>query len=130
MTDTPSIESLRMQWIDAFNSRDLDRHVRLYTEDAMLFGSDPVLYRGHEGVRTYFGALGPGACVRNYPEPAVVSLLDDVALTAGFVDFAEGGRLLPYRLTWTLVRRQGNWRIAQHHGSPRTGHAEDSKDRS
>lgn len=117
MTDTPTIETLRLQWIDAFNTHDLDRHVQLYTEDAMLFGSHAELYRGHEGVRRYFG--GADASVRSYPEPAVVMLGEDVALTAGYVDFAEGDTLLPYRLTWTLVRRGGNWKIAQHHGSPR-----------
>lgn len=117
MTDTPTIDSVRLQWIDAFNTHDLDRHVQLYTEDAMLFGSDAVLHRGHEGVRCYFG--GAGASVRSYPEPALVTFGEDVALTAGFVDFLEGGALLPYRLTWTLVRRGSNWKIAQHHGSPR-----------
>ena len=36
MTETSTVERLLQQWIDAFNSRDLDRHMALYEEDATL----------------------------------------------------------------------------------------------
>lgn len=121
MPDTPTVDDLRYQWVEAFNSRDLDKHVSLYTENAMLFGSKDELYRGQSGIRRYFGALPANACVRDYPTPAVVHLSEDVAVTAGYIDFADGETLLPYRLTWSVVRQEGNWRIAQHHGSPRSG---------
>lgn len=91
----------------------------LYTPDAMLFGPMNELYKGQEGVRCYFGGLPAGANVRNYPAPVVVQISEDVAVTAGDIDFADGETLLPYRLTWTLVRQDGNWWIAQHHGAPR-----------
>jgi len=114
-----TIEALVAAWVDAFNSHDLDRHVRLYTEDALLFGSTDELYRGRDGVRAYFGKLPADASVRSYPTPVVRHLDDGTAVTAGYVDFADGDLLLPYRMTWTLVRRDGDWKIAQHHGSPR-----------
>lgn len=114
-----TIESLIAAWVDAFNSHDLDRHVALYTDDALLFGSTDELYRGRDGVRAYFGKLPADASVRNYPPPVIRHLDDGTAITAGYVDFADGERLLPYRMTWTLVRRGGEWKIAQHHGSPR-----------
>lgn len=116
---TPTLDSLLGHWVAAFNSHDLDQHVSLYTEDAMLFGSTEELYRGHEGVRRYFGGLPANATVRSYPPPVVLHLGDGIALTAGYVDFADGEILLPYRMTWTLVRKDGDWRIVQHHGSPR-----------
>ena len=50
MSATPTIEGLLSQWIDAFNSHDLDRHMALYTEDATLFGSVDALQIGREGV--------------------------------------------------------------------------------
>jgi len=53
--------------------------------------------------------------------PSVNMLGPDVAVTAGHVEFADGSRPMPYRMTWVLVKQNGNWRIAQHHGSPRTG---------
>lgn len=116
---TPTIESLHEQWIAAFNAHDLDRHVALYTEDAMLFGAVPELKIGHDGIRAYFADRGPNVHVAKYPFPRVVMLRDDVAATAAHVDFADGDDLMPYRVTWMLVRQNGDWKIAQHHGSPR-----------
>jgi uncharacterized protein (TIGR02246 family) len=119
MTATPTIERLLEEWIAAFNSHDLDRHMALYTEDATLFGAVDELKLGREAIRTYFGARGPDVRVKNYPMPHVRTTGDDVAVTAGHVDFADGDEPSPYRMTWVLVRQDGNWRITQHHGSPR-----------
>jgi uncharacterized protein (TIGR02246 family) len=120
MVDTPTPESLRAAWIAAFNNRDLDTHASLYTEDATLFGSIPELVIGRRGVRDYFSRLGPNVKVRTYMEPHTVQISPDVVATAAHVDFADGDNPVPYRVTWMLVKRDGNWRIAQHHGSPRT----------
>jgi ketosteroid isomerase-like protein len=53
--------------------------------------------------------------------PRVALLSDTVAATAGPVEFANGDAPMPYRMTWVLVKEGDDWRIAQHHGSPRTG---------
>jgi uncharacterized protein (TIGR02246 family) len=116
---TPTIEALLAQWIVAFNSHDLDAHMELYTEDATLFGSVDELQVGREAIRTYFSGRGPGVQVKSYPMPRVAMLGADMAVTAGHVEFADGNEPIPYRLTWVLVKRNGDWRIAQHHGSPR-----------
>lgn len=121
MTETSTIESLLGQWVDAFNAHDLDRHMELYTEDATLFGSVDQLQVGREAIREYFGKRGPGVRVKAYPMPQVREVGPDVTVTAGHVEFADGDEPMPYRVTWVLVRRDGNWRIAQHHGSPRRG---------
>jgi len=118
---TPSIESLLEQWIAAFNSRDLDAHMALYEKDAVLFGSVDELQIGRDRIRTYFSGRGPGVRVVAYPMPRVAMVTPDVASTAGHVEFVDGDTPMPYRMTWLLVRSGGNWRIAQHHGSPRTG---------
>ena len=119
MTATPTVESLHAQWVEAFNSHDLERHMELYTEDAMLFGSVDELQDGRDAIRAYFSRRPPGIRVKSYPLPRVRMITADVAITAGHVDFADGDQPSPYRMTWVLVRRNGNWRIAQHHGSPR-----------
>jgi uncharacterized protein (TIGR02246 family) len=119
MTDTPTIDSLLAQWIEAFNAHDLDRHMALYAADAMLFGSVDALQDGRQAIRAYFGNRPPGVRVAAYPPPLVRYIGDDVAVTAAHVDFAKGDQLMPYRVTWTLRRQHGNWLIAQHHGSPR-----------
>lgn len=118
---TPSIESLLDQWIAAFNSRDLNAHMALYEKDALLFGSVDALQIGRERIRAYFAGRGPDVRVVAYPMPRVAMITPDVASTAGHVDFADGDTPMPYRMTWLLVRSGGDWRIAQHHGSPRTG---------
>ena len=119
MIPTPTVESLLAQWIEAFNSHDLDRHMELYTEEAILFGSVDELQDGRDAIRGYFGKRPPGIRVKNYPMPEFREVAADVILTAGHVDFADGNEIIPYRMTWVLHRRDGNWRIAQHHGSAR-----------
>jgi uncharacterized protein (TIGR02246 family) len=121
MITTPTIESLLVQWVKAFNSHDLDAHMELYTANAVLFGAVDELQDGRDAIRTYFGKRGAAVRVKSYPMPEVRDVSPDVAVTAGYVDFADGEVLSPYRMTWVLVRREGNWRIAQHHGSPRRG---------
>jgi uncharacterized protein (TIGR02246 family) len=121
MTETPTVESLHAQWVEAFNSHDLDRHMELYTADAMLFGSVDELQDGRNAIRNYFGRRPAGIRVKSYPMPRVRQVAADVAITAGHVDFVDGDELSPYRMTWVLVRHDGDWRIAQHHGSPRRG---------
>jgi uncharacterized protein (TIGR02246 family) len=119
MTPTPTIESLIAAWTEAFNAHDLDRHMALYTADAMLFGAVDELHDGRDSIRRYFGGRGPGVRVASYPPPLVRHIGQDFAITAGPVDFADGVEPMPYRLSWALVRQDGNWKIAQHHGSPR-----------
>lgn len=121
MSATPTAESLHAQWVAAFNAHDLDRHMALYHEDAMLFGAVDELQDGRPAIRAYFAKRGPAVRVKSYPMPLVRQVSADVAVTAGHVDFADGATPSPYRMTWVLVRRDGNWRIAQHHGSPRRG---------
>ena len=121
MSDTPTIETFLEKWISAFNSHDLDAHMELYLEDAVLFGAVDELKVGREAIRQYFGARAPRARVVSYPLPMSKLLSPDIAITAGHVDFADGDQINPYRMTWVLMKRDGNWRIAQHHGSPRNG---------
>ena len=106
-------------WVEAFNARGLDAHVALYTDDATLFGSRSVLSIGREAIRSYFAALGPGVRVDRYHPPHVTYPTPQTAAIAAYVDFADGAMAVPYRLTWLAVQRDGDWRIAQHHGSPR-----------
>ncbi len=121
MAATPTIEQFISEWVAAFNAHDLDRHMALYRPDAMLFGAVDDLQDGREAVRSYFAARGKDVRVASFPPPKVRCIGDDVAVTAGHVDFADGDEPMPYRLSWTLVREKGDWKIAQHHGSPRRG---------
>lgn len=121
MAGTPTIDSLIAQWVEAFNDHDLDRHMALYTADALLFGSVDALQDGREAIRSYFANRPAGARVVSYPPPRIRELANGSAVTSGHVVFTDGQQLMPYRLSWTLVRTGGDWRIAQHHGSPQRG---------
>ena len=119
MPGTTTIDAFIDQWIDAFNAHDLDRHVALYTEDALLFGSVDALQIGRSAIRGYFAGRAPLVRVKSFPPPVLRMVSQDVAVTASHVDFADGDLPMPYRITWVLVRHDGGWMIAQHHGSPR-----------
>lgn len=121
MDATPTLESLHAHWIAAFNRHDLDAHMALYTEDATLFGSVDALQVGKPAVRAYFAKVPATVRVEDYPMPQARLLAPDVAVTAGHVLFMDGDVPSPYRMTWVLVRQDGNWRITQHHGSPQRG---------
>lgn len=119
MDTAATIASFVQQWTDAFNRHDLDAHMNLYAEDATLFGSVDPLQVGRDAIRAYFAGRGPGVRVRHYGQPHITDLAPDIATTAAHVDFADGETPMPYRVTWVLVRKDGAWRIVQHHGSPR-----------
>ncbi|MFO1123068.1 MAG: SgcJ/EcaC family oxidoreductase [Hyphomicrobiales bacterium] len=116
-----TIESLHAAWIAAFNSHDLDSHMALYAEDAVLFGAVDELQVGRAAIRRYFAGRDASVRVASYPMPLVRHLAPGVATTAGHVDFRSAAGPDPYRMTWVLVLQDDKWRIAQHHGSPRRG---------
>lgn len=110
--------AIRTRWADAFNAGDIDKLTALYTRQAHFYGSTPALFKGRDGVRTYFSQLPPGATAR-MKEHSAIHAAPDVLLSAGLVDFVtKDGSVFPFRLTLALLRVEGQWQIAQHHGSP------------
>ncbi len=110
--------AVRAQWEQVYNSGDADKFVALYTKDAMLFGSTAQLFTGADGVRTYFSKLPPGIKIRMGDQKAI-AVGPNVLLSSGFADFTlKDGTVLPFRLTLAMVKIDGQWLIAQHHGSP------------
>jgi len=106
------------QWEKVYNSGDADKFVALYTKDAMLFGSTAKLFTGTEGVRTYFTKLPAGIQTKMRDQQAI-AVGRNVLLSSGFADFTlKDGTVLPFRLTFAIVKVRGKWLIAQHHGSP------------
>jgi uncharacterized protein (TIGR02246 family) len=119
MPATATVEIMHAQWVETFNIHDLDRNIELFTEDAMLFGSVDVLQDGRDAIHGYFGRRSSNVRPKSYPMPVVREVATNVVVTAGHVDFVDDDVPSPYRMTWVLVRHDGNWRTAQHHGSPR-----------
>jgi uncharacterized protein (TIGR02246 family) len=110
--------AVRAQWEQVYNSGDADKFSALYTKDALLFGSTAQLFTGTEGVRTYFSKLPPGIKTKMGDQQAIAAG-PNVLLSSGFADFTlKDGTVLPFRLTLAMVKVDGQWLIAQHHGSP------------
>ena len=108
---------LRALWAQAFAVRDLGGLVGIYAPVALLFGSTPQLFKGHEGVRAYFAGLSPDVTLEAFEEPELVSVAPGVFATAGFWRFRFGAEPRLYRLTWVVAERDGGWRIVQHHAA-------------
>lgn len=113
-----NVEAVLRKWIEAFNSRDLEKLVDLYTENALLFGSKPRLFEGRREVQEYFSMLPSGITARMHEQ--VIHAEKAFAMSSGFVDFSQNGQKSSFRLTLALMRIGDRWKIAQHHGSPRT----------
>ncbi len=95
-----------------------------YTDDAVFFGGRPGLQQGSAGVRAYFESYA-GTITRaklTLRDQQVFRLAPDLILAQGFGEFALGfadGRSSDtvQRTTLVLVRRDGRWKILQHHFS-------------
>jgi uncharacterized protein (TIGR02246 family) len=111
------VAAIRTQWEQVYNSGDADKFVALYTKDAMLFGSTAQLFTGPDGVRAYFAKLPPGIKAK-MGEQTAIAVGPNLLLSSGFADFTlKDGTVLPFRLTLAIVKVDGQWLIAQHHGS-------------
>jgi len=109
---------VRAQWEQAFNAGDVDKLVALYSKDALFYGSTAPLFKGLDGVRTYFLHLPPGLKAQ-MGEQSVVAVEPNVLLSSGLVQFTtKDGVVVPFRLTLALVKVGGQWLMAQHHASP------------
>ena len=83
-----------------------------------LVGAPAPLFKGLDGVRTYFLHLPPGLKAQ-MGEQSVVAVEPNVLLSSGLVQFTtKDGVVVPFRLTLALVKVGGQWLIAQHHASP------------
>jgi uncharacterized protein (TIGR02246 family) len=109
------VDRIRDQWSTAFNARDFDALVAHYTEDGLFFGSAPELCASHSEIQTYFNNLPLGIALVDFPPMEVRAAAPGVIIASGFWTFDLDGETLDFRLSWTLVEREGRWLIAQHH---------------
>jgi ketosteroid isomerase-like protein len=107
LTETPAdiVSALQKRWISAFNQRDVEGLVALYSEESCLFGGKPDLSINRPGIRKYFIALPPGHLRAEFGEQTAVRLAPTVIMSAGFMTFAwvksgsaRGADAFPYNL--------------------------------
>jgi uncharacterized protein (TIGR02246 family) len=112
------------QWAAAFSKGDLDALMRLYDDDALLWGtSSSSIRKGAKAIRQYYAQL-----LKAFPGTRVLlrdtspRLYGDAGVNSGSYTMrrisGDGKvRVTAARFTMTYVRRGGKWLIVDHHSS-------------
>jgi ketosteroid isomerase-like protein len=106
------------KWSAAFARLDADALSSLYSTSALFYGSNPTLYRGRDGVKSYFAGLPrwKTSGVR-FTDVTASGAGNDLVNMAGSANFAFDGRTLTVKITWVIIREDGDWKIVSHHVS-------------
>jgi uncharacterized protein (TIGR02246 family) len=114
------VSGIMTKWATNFGAFDADAQASLYSSNALFFGSKPTLFRGREGVASYFKGL-PKWRSRSarFSDVVVVQVNPDLINVAGIATFVadEGAINLSVKITWVIVREDGDWKIVSHHVS-------------
>lgn len=109
------------KWSAAFAKLDPDALCRLYSRSALFYGSNPTLYRGRDGVKSYFTALpGWNSQSVRFTDVATEAAGADVVNMAGTANFSVDDLALTVKITWVIVREDGDWKIVSHHVSSKS----------
>ena len=117
-----AVSSIIEKWSASFTKLDADALASLYSTNALFFGSTPPLYKGKEGVAAYFNALPRWKSPTvQFTDLAVTPIGSDVINVAGTASFvvSETAPPVSFRLTWVIIREDGDWKIVSHHVSPK-----------
>ena len=108
------------KWSAGFGKLDAGALASLYSKEAFFFGSNPRLFRGREGVAAYFNALprwrSPTVQFSDRVTAPVGADVINFAATASF-DVDDDALRLSVKISWVIVREDGDWKIASHHVS-------------
>lgn len=115
-----TVSAIMGRWASAFTRLDARALASLYSRNAFFFGSNPILYRGNEGVAAYFEALprwaSPSVQFSEVKTAPAGPELINVAATATF-HVEEDAEPLSVKISWVIVREDGDWKIVNHHVS-------------
>jgi uncharacterized protein (TIGR02246 family) len=110
------------RWAEHFNAGDSNAVARLYTPDAVLWGTlSREITATAESMLAYFiAAVELGLTVR-LGDSEAQALARDIAVITGHYDLfrtLDGhATLFAARYSFVLIRQHGEWLIAQHHSS-------------
>ena len=115
-----TVSAIMGRWASAFTRLDARALASLYSRNAFFFGSNLILYRGNEGVAVYFEALprwaSPSVQFSEVKTAPAGPELINVAATATF-HVEEDAEPLSVKISWVIVREDGDWKIVNHHVS-------------
>jgi uncharacterized protein (TIGR02246 family) len=113
------------RWSAAFNSGDVEQIVRMYTDDALVFGTlSPGMISKPDDLRAYFKAAAAAKLQVKLGDHSAVALAKDAVAIAGFYDFSRSAAdgqpvFVPARFSFVMVKKDGIWKIAHHQSSVR-----------
>ena len=116
------VSGIMTKWADNFSKFDAEAQASLYSKNALFYGSKPTLYCGQDGVASYFNGLQKWRSREvQFTDVVVVPAGADVINVAGIANFVidEGATNLSVKITWVIVREDGDWKIVSHHVSSR-----------
>lgn len=116
------VSGIIKKWTAGFTAMDVAALASLYSRHAFFFGSNPSLYRGQDGVAAYFDGL-PKWRSRSteFIDVRAAQAGPDLINMAAIASFVadEGATSLSVKMTWVIVREDGDWKIVSHHASSR-----------
>ncbi|TFV35079.1 DUF4440 domain-containing protein [Bradyrhizobium frederickii] len=114
------VSAIIAKWCAGFATLDAAALSSLYSKNAFFFGSNPKLYRGRDGVTEYFNGLPrwrqPSAVFSDVNAAQVGPDLINMAATISF-DLAGERDDLIVKMSWVIIREDGEWKIVNHHAS-------------
>jgi uncharacterized protein (TIGR02246 family) len=117
------VSGIMGRWAAAFSKLDAKALASLYSKNAFFFGSNPNFYRGNDGVQAYFEGLprwqSPSVQFTDVRTAQAAADLINVAGTASFT-VEKDAEPLVVKITWVIVREDGEWKIVSHHVSSKT----------
>jgi ketosteroid isomerase-like protein len=125
MTEEASeiVSTIIAKWSAGLARLDAAALSSLYSRNAFFFGSNPQLYRGRDGVADYFNGLprwrSPSADFSEVRAAYAGPDLINMAATVSF-DLAGERAGLIVKMSWVIIREDGDWKIVNHHASSRT----------
>jgi ketosteroid isomerase-like protein len=115
-----TVAGIMGRWASAFERFDATALASLYSRNAFFFGSNPNLYRGQDGVAAYFSGLPRWASPAvQFTDVKTAPASPDVINAAGTATFLveEGAEPLSVKISWVIIREDGDWKIVNHHVS-------------
>ncbi|PIT04632.1 ketosteroid isomerase [Bradyrhizobium nitroreducens] len=114
------VSAIIAKWCAGFSALDAAALSSLYSKNAFFFGSNPKLYRGRDGVADYFNGLPrwhkPSAVFSDMHAALAGPELINMAATISF-DLAGERDDLVVKMSWVIIREDGDWKIVNHHAS-------------
>lgn len=114
------VSAIIAKWCAGFAKLDAVALSSLYSKNAFFFGSNPRLYRGRDGVADYFNSLPrwrqPGAVFSEVQAMQAGPVLINMAAIVSF-DLAGERPDLAVKMSWVIIREDGDWKIVNHHAS-------------